>query len=85
MFDTICPVNSQYSNVQASLCIILVIENSLHGREFDPKTVFRRFIEEYSHYFNEVSFMYVYNDYQPGFVLPIEGQFYSIIFNYENV
>ena len=57
------------------LCVILVITNSLSIGVSDPKIVFRKFIQEYSDYFNEVSFMYMYNDYQPEFVLPIQSDY----------
>lgn len=78
MFDAICPVSFAE---QTSLCVILVIQSSMNLIAVDPKIVFRRFVEEYSRQFNEVSFMYVYNDYQPGFILPIEGED-SIHFHY---
>lgn len=71
MFDAVCPL-AQSHTLQPLLCIILMIQNSLHLQKYDPKISLRRFIEEYSHYFNNVSFMYIYNDYQPGFILPIK-------------
>ncbi len=74
MFDSVCPVSSHA--VVAKLCVILVIQNSLEPQKFDSKISFRRFIEEYSHEFSDVSFMYVYRDYQPGFVLPLKGNFF---------
>lgn len=75
-FDDLCPAQSK----KFSLCVILVIKNSLHPQDIDPKIVFRRFVEEYSQQYSSVSFMYVYKDYQPEFTLPIEGiEIFSLI------
>lgn len=82
MFDTLCPIRSNMAT-HIPLCVILVIENSLNIRVFDPKVAFRKFIQEYSHYSNRVSFMYVYSDYQPMFVLPIEGTLHFLSFGHQ--